>query len=64
MQEDITFTETDTLDTLSRAQIDLLANSKPEIFIMCMRSNPGYFDIERIRLLLELGRVEAQRRAS
>lgn len=64
MDDGIEFSKTDRVDSLTAGQIDLLARTQNDIFICCMRERPGYFDIERIRLLMDLGVIEAKRRAS
>ena len=64
MNDGIEFSKADRVETLTSGQIDLLARTQPDIFIFCMRERPGYFDIERIRLLMDMGVIEAKRRAA
>lgn len=64
MDDGIEFTKADRVETLNAEQIDLLARTQHDIFICCMRERPGYFDIERIRLLMDMGVIEAKRRAA
>ena len=64
MDDGIEFSKADRAETLTAGQIDLLARTRHDIFICCMRERPGYFDIERIRLLMDLGVIEAKRRAA
>lgn len=60
--EGVEYSKGDTINALTKEQIDLLAATDCGILIHCLRSRPGHFDVERIRLLLELGAVEAKRR--
>ncbi len=64
MHDGIEFSKADRVETLTAGQIDLLARTQHDIFISCMRERPGYFDIERIRILLDMGVIEAKRRAA
>lgn len=64
MDDKIEFSKADSIETLTAGQVDLLARTQPDLFIICMRERPGYFDVERIRLLLDMGVIEAKRRAA
>ncbi len=57
------YSKNDTLDGLTLDQLDLMARSDPSFVVRFLDENSGY-DAHRIRLLLELGAIEAKRRAT
>jgi hypothetical protein len=54
------FTENDTTDNLSDEKLKILADSNNSLLLACLEKS--IFDVERIRLLLELGIIEAKHR--
>jgi hypothetical protein len=55
------YSESDKIDTLTAEQLDLMARSEPS-FVTRFIADRSTFDTHRIRLLLELGAIEAKRR--
>lgn len=60
MSMDTTYTHSDRIDALSPAQLDLIARTDNYILLSDLERNT-IFDVQRIRLMLELGAAEARR---
>ena len=56
-----TYTKEDTIDSITEDQLELIANSDGS-FLLGFIEERTIFDVNRIRLMLELGAVEAKRR--
>ena len=56
-----TYAEHDSVESLTEDQLALMSTSDHGLFIRFIKDRPN-FDIHRIRLLLDLGVVEARRR--
>lgn len=56
-----TFSATDTVDALSEEQLELMANTQHDILVHYLETMTR-FDAHRVRLLLDLGVIEAKRR--
>lgn len=55
------YKSTDTIDGLSVAQLKLIARTENDLFLRVV-DDTTLFDVQRIRLMLDLGIVEAKRR--
>lgn len=62
-QPDLEYRPTDTPDSLSVAKLELIARTD-SAHLLYFLSEKTLFDAERIRLMLELGAIEARRRAA
>lgn len=60
MKADI-YTKSDTIQTLTPEQLDLMAKTDSSLLIGYLERNT-IFDVHRIRLMLELGASDAKRR--
>lgn len=60
MSLDTTYEPSDRIDALSPSQLDLIARTDNGILLRYLELNT-IFDVHRIRLMLELGAVEARR---
>jgi len=58
-----TYTQADSIDALSNEQLELILRSENDVLISWLEEN-SIFDSHRIRLMLDLGAVEAKRRLS
>ncbi|GBG14555.1 BolA family transcriptional regulator [Novimethylophilus kurashikiensis] len=56
-----TYSACDTLDSLNSEQLELLSKSQCDLLIVYLAERT-HFDAHRIRLLLEMGAIEASRR--
>lgn len=56
-----TFKKRDKIDDLSAEQLELIVRTQSDILLMHLAQRT-IFDVQRIRLMLELGAVEAKRR--
>lgn len=56
-----TYSKYDTVDSLTDAQLDLIVRTRNDHFL-CWVGERSIFDVERLRLMLEMGAVEAARR--
>jgi len=59
MEDD--YKSTDTIDGLSVEQLELIARTESDLFLRVI-GDTTLFDVQRIRLMLELGIFEAKRR--
>lgn len=55
------FTEGCTPDTLTKEQLEALVKSKSDLFLEYLKTET-VFDVQRLRLLLEMGQSEASKR--
>lgn len=56
-----TYSKPDSIDRLSDDQLELMANTDNHILVLYLETKT-HFDAHRVRLLLELGAIEASRR--
>jgi hypothetical protein len=56
-----TFSATDSVDSLSAEQLELMARTQHDILVHYLETKT-HFDVHRVRLLLDLGVIEAKRR--
>ena len=56
-----TFSKSDKLESLSAEQLKLMGDSDP-IFVVGFLESSSVYDVHRVRLLMELGAIEAKRR--
>lgn len=59
MEDD--YRSTDTIDALSYEQLALIVRTESDLLLRVI-GDTTLFDVQRIRLMLELGQVEAKRR--
>lgn len=55
------YRSTDTIDELSAEQLELIVRTESDLLLRVI-GDTTLFDVQRIRLMLELGQVEAKRR--
>lgn len=55
------YTKTDTIDSIDDEQLELIASSD-SYWLLSYIEEKTIFDVNRIRLMLELGAIEAKRR--
>lgn len=55
------YTKTDTIDSIDAEQLELIASSDSS-WLLSYIEDKTIFDVNRIRLMLDLGAVEAKRR--
>lgn len=58
---DVEYSEQDTVANLSKEQLELMAKSEHD-WVVSFIEERTLFDVHRIRLMLELGAIEAKRR--
>jgi len=56
-----TYNKTDTIDSVTKDQLELIAETD-SVWLLNFIEDRSIFDVHRIRIILELGIIEAKRR--